>query len=114
VDPAVTVVAVAVLLVTSTTGVPVTVSPVNVPVFHTVPVPERTIFPVPNASVLVFELLDENDAEFVKLKLLRSRVPSVRVNAPVIVKLLVILVVPDEFFVIGADHPATVLVFAMV
>jgi hypothetical protein len=40
--------------------VPVTVSPVVVVAFHTVPVPVQVIFPVPKAIVLVFALFKLN------------------------------------------------------
>lgn len=54
--PGVTVVAVAVLLVMLTTGVPVIVNPVTVLKFQIVPLPVRTMLLDPNAIVRVFVL----------------------------------------------------------
>ena len=50
-EPGVTVVAVAVLFDTFTTGVPVTVRREAAPLSHIVPVPFTTMFPVPKAKV---------------------------------------------------------------
>ncbi len=78
-DPGLTVVAVAVLLVMLTTGVPVHVSPPVVPVFHTVPVLVTAMLPVPNAMVLVLLLLLAKVVT-VSVLLLRARVPRVNVK----------------------------------
>ena len=59
-EPGSTVVAVAVLFDTFTADVPVTVKFVAVRVFHTVPVPFTTMFPVPKAQVRTVELLLAN------------------------------------------------------
>jgi len=57
---------------------------VIVAVFHTVPVPVQVIFPVPNAIVLVLELL-ETKSLVVSVKLFKSRVPLVNVVVIVVV-----------------------------
>ena len=60
-EPGLTVVPVAVLFDTFTADVPVTVKFVAVPVFHTVPVPFTTMFPVPKARVRAVVPLLVND-----------------------------------------------------
>ena len=56
-----TVVAVALLLKISTTGVPETVNPVIVVVSQTVPEPVHFMFPVPKFNILVVVLLELKD-----------------------------------------------------
>ena len=78
-DPEETVVAVALLLDTLMTGVPVTVRFVVVALFTTVPVPLTVIFPVPNAMVLAVGPLPVKDPQ-VSVLPFRSRVPSTSVT----------------------------------
>lgn len=79
--PVLTVVAVEVELVTFTTGVPVTVKPVTVFVSQTVPPEAATvIFPVPKASVRVFELFEEKTPQ-VKVYVFSVIFPAVKVTA---------------------------------
>lgn len=74
-----TVVAVAVALVTLTTGVPVTVSPVTLSVLHARPGLVTVMLPVPNASVRVLVLLLLKAVD-VRVRLLRFSVPCVSVK----------------------------------
>lgn len=78
-EPAAMVEAVAVLFDMLTTSVPVAVNPVDVDILQTLPEFSSVIFPVPNANVLVFELLLPKDPA-VNVLLFRSNVPFVRVT----------------------------------
>lgn len=78
--PGETVVALTVLFVTLTTGVPVTTSPVTTAVPQTNPDVSLTVMlPEPKAIVRELELLDENLVA-VSAKSLRFKVPLVRKN----------------------------------
>lgn len=88
--------------VISTDGVPDTVNPVLVLVSQTVAaaVFVKTILPVPNDNVRVFEFEDKK-FKHVRVRLTRLNVPAVKVTAPVVVTAAEIVTIPELLIIMG-------------